>query len=95
VGVCFSYQGQGDPGLNRKKEEPKIVLKASVQIPTPANDELVFVFDNGDFVKLSVGQTVSLPANETFRAIASEQTRIKFVEKGDTSGNSIWIVERR
>ncbi|MEI7986612.1 MAG: hypothetical protein WCI55_13380 [Armatimonadota bacterium] len=96
VGVCFSYQG-GDPGLGKGKPEDKdrMVVKMAVQIPTPKENEVVLVLDSGDFVIMRLGQIATIPATEKFRTIVGENASFSFVEKGSTSGNNFWRVERR
>ena len=97
VGVCFSYQGGADPGLSKGKPEDKdrMVVKMAVQIPTPKENEVVLILDSGDFVTMRLGQIATIPATEKFRTIVGENASFSFVEKGTTSGNNFWRVERR
>ena len=97
VGVCFSYQGGADPGLSKGKPEDKdrMVVKMAVQIPTPKENEVVLILDSGDFVTMRQGQIATIPATEKFRTIVGENASFSFVEKGTTSGNNFWRVERR
>ena len=97
VGVCYSYQ-DGDAGLSRNKQgddKRPAVFKQSVLIPTPAKEEGVVIFENGDFAVLKQGQNVSIPPNEKFRGIWGENAALIFVDNGDTSGNNIWKLTRR
>ena len=95
VGVCFSYQG--DQGISRSKpdEKERVVVKMAVQIPTPKTEEVVLVLNSGDFAVLKMGQMATIPADEKFRTLVGEQASFSFVEKGSTSGNNFWRVERR
>jgi hypothetical protein len=97
VGVCYSFQG-GDTGLVRDKqgdEKRPVVLKQSVLIPTPGKDEGVVIFENGDFALIHLGQNVSIPPTEKFRGIWGENVTLIFLEKGQTSGNNVWKLDRR
>lgn len=97
VGVCFSYQGGADPGLGKGKPDDKerVVVKMAVQIPTPQENEVVVVLHSGDFAILKMGQMATIPADEKFRTFVGERASFSFVEKGTTSGNNFWRVERR
>ena len=97
VGVCYSYQG-GDAGLNRDKQaddKKPVLVRMSVQLPTPGKEEGVVIFENGDFMLIKIGQLVSIPATERFRGVWGESTAFIFREKGATSGNNLWVLDRR
>jgi hypothetical protein len=97
VGVCFSYQGGADPGLSKGKtaEKEHVLVKMAVQIPTPKEDEVIVVLNSGDWAALRMGQMATIPADEKFRTLVGERASFSFVEKGSTSGNNFWRVERR
>lgn len=96
VGICMSYQGQADPALNRGKQgNDTVVLKYAVQIPTPKEDEVVVIFESGNFAVAKLNQMVTIPADEHFRTVVGERASFEFREKGSTSGNNFWLVTRR
>ena len=97
VGVCFSYQGGGDPGLGKGKpdEKERVMVKMAVQIPTPREEEIVLILSSGDFAVLKMGQMATIPDGEKFRTLVGEKASFSFVEKGETSGNNFWKVMRR
>ena len=97
VALCFSYQGGADPGLGKGKpdEKERMLVKTSVQIPTPKDDEVTLVLASGDFVVVKMGQMATIPPDEKFRTIVGEHASFTFDSKGSTSGNNFWRVERR
>ena len=72
-----------------------MLVKMAVQIPTPKEDEVILILASGDFVAVKMGQMATIPADEKFRTIVGERASFAFVEKGSTSGNNFWRVERR
>lgn len=71
------------------------MVKMAVQIPTPKPDEVTLVLNSGDFCVMKAGQIATIPEGEKFRTIVGENASFSFVERGPTSGNNFWRVDRR
>lgn len=95
VGLGFSYQGDSNSQAKKPEQKEPIIVKMSVQIPTPKDNEVVLVLGAGDFCVLKLGQMATIPTEEKFRTMVGEHASFTFVEQGAKSGNNFWRVEAR